>query len=270
MMETAAIKDFDIIKNIVHSSILTIYPNYYPKEVVDFFIKHHSDENILKDIIAGNVYLLSDSHNNIVGTATIEGEYMNRVFVLPDYQGKGYGSYMMDFIEKRILSVNNRICVDSSLPAFGIYLRRGYLPVEYKVEQVENGRVLWYSEMIKNLNVGTESYFNLNDKIFISISNTENGDVSESTLFRYHQDGVSIWAEYSGGDVERGYLLGKFDGDNRIYFTYQHLTLSKSIRIGECHSRLEKLDDGRIRMYESWKWLNGNMSAGNSILEEKK
>lgn len=30
------------IYNILHTTIKTIYPKYYPKEVVDFFCNHHS------------------------------------------------------------------------------------------------------------------------------------------------------------------------------------------------------------------------------------
>ena len=38
------------IYNILHTTIKTIYPKYYPKEVVDFFCNHHSREHILEGI----------------------------------------------------------------------------------------------------------------------------------------------------------------------------------------------------------------------------
>ena len=38
------------IYNILHTTIKTIYPKYYPKEVVDFFCNHHSKEHILEGI----------------------------------------------------------------------------------------------------------------------------------------------------------------------------------------------------------------------------
>lgn len=42
---TAKVEMADAIRNILHTTIRTVYPQYYPKEVVDFFA----------DIIAGNM-----------------------------------------------------------------------------------------------------------------------------------------------------------------------------------------------------------------------
>lgn len=42
---------------------------------------------------------------------------------------------------------------------------------------------------------------NLDNKKFKSLSNSENGEVSDSTIFHYHQTDNMIWAEYSGGDI---------------------------------------------------------------------
>lgn len=43
-------KDIEQIVDLVQNTIKTIYPKYYPKEVVDFFCELHSRENILKDV----------------------------------------------------------------------------------------------------------------------------------------------------------------------------------------------------------------------------
>ena len=40
---------------------------------------------------------------------------------------------------------------------------------------------------------------NYHNKIFRPISNTENGETSESTVFKYQQDGSIVRSEYSGG-----------------------------------------------------------------------
>ena len=37
---------------------------------------------------------------------------------------------------------------------------------------------------------------------------------------------------------------------------------------GICHSKPELTVDGKIRLYENWKWTSGDKSNGNSILEE--
>lgn len=38
------------IFRLVQDTITAIYPKYYPKEVVDFFLAHHSEEKIRADI----------------------------------------------------------------------------------------------------------------------------------------------------------------------------------------------------------------------------
>jgi len=35
------------IQNVLHTTIKMVYSKYYPKEVVDFFCKHHNREHIL-------------------------------------------------------------------------------------------------------------------------------------------------------------------------------------------------------------------------------
>lgn len=268
MTREATINDLKIIQEIVYKTISDIYPNYYPHEVVEFFLNHHSEENIAYDLEQGNVFLFYQNENEYVGTGTIVENSMNRVFVLPQYQGKGYGTQIMDFLEKMILEKYSCISLDSSLPAYNIYIQRGYNPVEYHEELVDNNRMLCYHKMIKEIDTISSTELNLNNRLFISVSNTENGEISNKTLFKYHQKEQSVWASYSGGNVERGTLIGKFTGHNQIYFTYQHLNIDGEIRIGECKSTLEVLTDGRLRMKESWQWLNGDMSKGYSVIEE--
>ena len=148
MITNATKEQITIVQSIVYETINAIYYKYYPKDVVNFFLNHHSEENILQDIEKNNVYLLSDNECYF-GTGSISENYMNRMFILKEYQGKGYGSQLMDFLEKQIFFEHDSICLDSSLPAFNIYLKRGYIPLTYCEEIVDNGCVLCYYTMIK-------------------------------------------------------------------------------------------------------------------------
>ena len=87
----AAESDTEEILMIVQDTIRAIYPRYYPQEVVDFFCELHSRENICKDIAAGFVGVLRDD-DGIVGTGCYKDDHITRVYVKPEYQGKGYGS----------------------------------------------------------------------------------------------------------------------------------------------------------------------------------
>ena len=57
----------DAIYDVLHTTIKTIYPYYYPAEVVDFFCRHHSKEHILEGIASGNMGVLMEN-DVIVGT----------------------------------------------------------------------------------------------------------------------------------------------------------------------------------------------------------
>ena len=113
--------DFAVVKEITHTTIQTIYPHYYPTGAVAFFLHHHNDKNIADDIANGIVFLCSDKNNKIVGTVTIRENEIARLFVLPDYQGKGYGKELLEFAEAEIAKHYNEIIIDASLSAKAVY-----------------------------------------------------------------------------------------------------------------------------------------------------
>lgn len=105
-------------------------------------------------------------------------------------------------------------------------------------------------------------------KKFVAVSNTGNGEVSKHTLFDYHQSDNIVWAEYSGGDIQKRFLVGTVAIDNSLEFTYGHVNAGGELRSGRCKSVPGFLPDGRIRLYETWQWLTGDRSAGTSVVEE--
>lgn len=141
-------ENIDCVFNIVRNTVTTIYPKYYPKEVVDFFCEHHNRENIAKDIESGNVGILVVG-NQIVGTGSHESNHITRVYVLPEFQGKGYGSFIMQCLENEISAKYNTVLLDASLPASHLYEQRGYRTIKHERLSVENDVVLVYEVMEK-------------------------------------------------------------------------------------------------------------------------
>ncbi len=148
-IQLTTVSNLHTVKEITHETILRIYPHYYPSGAVDFFLHHHSIENITDDIKSGQVYIGYDESGIAVGTVTIKGNEICRLFVLPDYQGKGYGSKLLDFAEINISNTYDKIILDASLPAKQIYLKRQYKTIEYHTIETENGDVLCYDLMQK-------------------------------------------------------------------------------------------------------------------------
>lgn len=143
-------KDLEQITELVQETIKTIYPKYYPKEVVDFFSQLHSFENIRKDVVDGRVGILK-ADNEIVGTGCFKENHITRVYVKSSAQRKGYGSYIMECLEREIGLQYDTVNLDASLPACCLYEKRGYKTVKHERWNVENGVVLVYEIMEKRL-----------------------------------------------------------------------------------------------------------------------
>ena len=103
---------------------------------------------------------------------------------------------------------------------------------------------------------------------FRSIANSETGEVGNETVFFYHQDGDVVWAEYTGGDIDRGTLIAKVQADDSLDMRYQHVNRRGELMTGVCTSIPELLPDGRIRLHEKWLWTCGDRSSGESMIEE--
>ena len=142
--------DFEYVKRITQTTIKAVYPKYYPAGAVQFFCDHHSDEKILEDIKANRVYLIENEENE-VGTVTICGNEINRLFVLIKYQHMGYGRALMDFAEKMISKETDTVVLDASLPAKKIYLLRGYKATDYNMIKTDNGDYLCYDVMERHV-----------------------------------------------------------------------------------------------------------------------
>lgn len=252
---------------LVQNTIKTVYPKYYPKEVVDFFRMLHSEENIRQDIQNGNVGILLND-DCLTGTGSRKENHITRIYVLPEFQRRGYGSFIMQSIENEIAFKYDKVYLDASLPASRLYEKFGYKTLKHERHTVENDVVLVYEIMEKEL-CKSCSGICYNNRFFVPKINTENGEVDSQTTFCYRQKGNMIWADYSGGEIIKGSLLGTVSDDGSLDFNYQHINRNRQIRIGKCHSTPHILDNGKLELHEEWQWLNGDESKGTSIIVEK-
>lgn len=141
--EPAAPKNRQDIYNVVQRTIKTVYPKYYPAEVVDFFCGLHNTGAIAEDIANGSVGILR-ADGSIVATGCFRDKHITRVYVLPDYQKKGLGTLIIKNIEGQIGEGHDTIYLDASLPAVQLYEKLGFRTVKHERYPVENGAVLVY------------------------------------------------------------------------------------------------------------------------------
>ena len=110
--------------------------------------------------------------------------------------------------------------------------------------------------------------YNLEGKVFRSVSNTDNGEVGACTRFHYRQAGDIVTADYTGGGIKAGHLIAKVLAGGQLDMRYHHLNDKGDFMLGKCLSTPERLPDGRLRFKEQWQWLSGDMSTGSSEIEE--
>ena len=91
-----------------------------------------------------------DNHQ-IVGTGSHDGNHITRVYVLPEFQKKGYGNFIMECLENEMKKTFSNALLDASLPAACLYEHRGYHTKKHERYPVQNGVILVYEEIEKQL-----------------------------------------------------------------------------------------------------------------------
>ena len=109
---------------------------------------------------------------------------------------------------------------------------------------------------------------NYHNKVFKPVENTVNSETSEETVFLYQQEGNILTSLYHGGKIQTGHLIGLVDKDGNIDMRYHQVNIKGELMTGLCHSQPEIMENGKIRLHETWQWTSGDQSKGQSILEE--
>lgn len=148
-IQKAIFTDTQTVYSLTAATISEVYPHYYPSGAVKIFLDYHNEEVIAEDIADGRVFLCRDSDGNAVGTVTLCGNEIQRLYVLPEYQGRGFGGALLEFAEQKLFKTFDEVIVEASLPAKGLYKKRGYSETEYLYMRAENGDFLCWDKMIK-------------------------------------------------------------------------------------------------------------------------
>jgi N-acetylglutamate synthase-like GNAT family acetyltransferase len=143
--------DVAALKSLIHRTIALCYPGHYCAEAVRFFMNYHNEEAIRQDAREGCTVVLERA-GRIVGTGTLVGDEIERVFVDPAAQRLGTGRRIMQYLEDKARSSQvATIKLDASLPSKAFYDKLGYATVEKAFLPVENGHRLDFFKMQKIL-----------------------------------------------------------------------------------------------------------------------
>ena len=109
---------------------------------------------------------------------------------------------------------------------------------------------------------------NLDGMIMNAVETDENGVIGVDTIFKFKQRGESVSAEYAGGKIRQGYLVGINSGPTLV-FRYCQLETDGTLNGGESKCRLEMGDNGLVRIVEKFEW-ESRPGDGKNIIQELK
>ncbi len=143
--------DLAEVKGLICRTIDKCYSRVYCAEAIKFFKGWHCCLKILQNAEEGYTLIL-ERNGRIVGTGTIVGDEIMRVFLDPVSQKQGFGKLIMCKLEEK--AVSNGIDVvklDASLPSKKFYDLLGYVTLKHTFLEVENNKRLDYYKMQKDL-----------------------------------------------------------------------------------------------------------------------
>ncbi len=108
--------------------------------------------------------------------------------------------------------------------------------------------------------------FNLNDLRMNAVETDENGVIDERTIFEFRQEGQSVHAEYSGGKIERAFLVGIVTG-NVFEFRYCQLEVGGVLNGGASKCELRVDEQSRLQIVEHFEWAS-RPGGGRNVIQQ--
>ncbi len=105
--------------------------------------------------------------------------------------------------------------------------------------------------------------FDLNNKTFVLVRNSENGLVNSDTIFEYKQDDNLVTAKYRGGAIRYGKIIARLEND-QLHMFYQFMTNQDELKAGRAIAALGINEHNKIEMKLNWQWLTEGHEQGTS------
>ena len=136
---------------LVHGTIDACYRAVYPPNAVRRFKELHTEEKILEDASSG-LTLVAETGSGLVGTGTVVGEHVKRVFVDSSRQCQGIGRAIMGRLEAEARRAGvSRVHLEVSIPSRRFYESLGYVSFEDAAWDVGDGQRLDFWTASKDL-----------------------------------------------------------------------------------------------------------------------
>lgn len=253
-IERCALSHLDAVLAVTRETIRTSYAGHYPPEAVCYFLDYHSLEAVLDDMENGYTAILNDS-GRTVGTGTLRETNIKRVFVLPEFQGRGLGKMIMSHLEDCAGRKGLRILeLHASLPAKRFYDSLEYRTLRFCQIPVENKKTLDYYRMAKPISKERARPVRcLHGKRFRPLPDGgHEANDREGGLLVFSQQDETVLALRAGAAEEEGELIGFIEGD-MISFHFCDLNICGMRGSGFGEARIEETEGGRLRLTGGWR-----------------
>lgn len=107
--------------------------------------------------------------------------------------------------------------------------------------------------------------FNLDGLKMNAIKTDPNGIIGPETIFSFTQKNNVVRAEYSGGRIQHGYLIGILNG-SKLHFRYCQLQTTGELDSGESNCEL-RFENNLIQIIENFAW-ESRPGTGQNIIQQ--
>jgi GNAT superfamily N-acetyltransferase len=132
MIRKATIEEANAVWDIRTSAIRAIEHTYYPKNDLLKWTPVQMPSDFAEAMLK-NEWWVAVSENQIIATGFIDliKKRIEAIFVIPDYQGKGFAKMMISHLEAIARDHGlEELFLDATLNAFGFYQKQGYQKVK--------------------------------------------------------------------------------------------------------------------------------------------
>lgn len=102
------------------------------------------------------------------------------------------------------------------------------------------------------------------------VTTAANGVVNKETIFHFLQKGNVVTADYAGGKIQKGFLVGRKEGENQLVFSYCQMQIDGKLDNGTSQCEISRNENGDILLIEYFEWASRPGEFGVNILQELK
>jgi GNAT superfamily N-acetyltransferase len=128
----------DRVLEIIHESSRTSNTLDYPAEIIEYVIEHHYNRDWFREIVArkNRFVVIDDPNKMIVAIGGLKRNEIVNMFVAPNAQRKGVGSYLLEFL-LRLAEFRGYgwVYLNSTITAKSFYLNHNF---EVKFQQTDD------------------------------------------------------------------------------------------------------------------------------------